>query len=49
MIISSIFSWADHVVRMEESRGALKIVTGKFAIERQLGRPRRRYENNLVL
>jgi hypothetical protein len=34
---------------MEESRGALKILTGKFTIERQLGRPRQRYEENLVL
>ena len=34
--------WAGHVVRMEEGRSALKIATGK-----PLGRPRRRWQDNI--
>ena len=32
---------------MEEGRSAFKIVTGKPTGERLLGRPRRRWENNI--
>ena len=39
--------WADHVVRMEEVRSAFKIVTGKPTGKRPLGRPRRRWEDNI--
>ena len=34
---------AGHIARMEESRSALKLLTGK----RPLGRPRRRWEDNI--
>ena len=32
---------------MEEGRNAFKILTGKPAGKRSLGRPRRRWENNI--
>ena len=37
--------WAGYVVRMEEGRSALKILTGKPTGKRPLGRPRRRWED----
>ena len=39
--------WAGHVARMEEGRSALKILTGKPTGKRPLGRPRRRWEDNI--
>ena len=39
--------WAGHVARMEESRSAYKILTGKPTGKRPLGRPRRRWEENI--
>ena len=39
--------WAGHVARMEESRSALKILTGKPTGKRPLGRPRCRWEDNI--
>ena len=39
--------WAGHVARMEEGRNALKILTGKPTGKRPLGRPRRRWEDNI--
>ena len=41
-IISRRLRWADYVVRIQEGRNALKVLTGKLAIKRQLGRPRNR-------
>ena len=38
---------ADHVARMEEDRSALKIFTGTSREKRPLGRPRRRWEDNI--
>ena len=38
---------AGHVARMEESRSAFKILTGKPTGNRPLGRPRRRWEDNI--
>ena len=38
---------AGHVVRMEEGRSAFKILTGKPTGKRPLGRPRRRWEDNI--
>ena len=37
--------WAGHLARMEESRSAFKILTGKPTGKRPLGRPRRRWED----
>ena len=37
----------DHVARMEVGRSAFKILTGKPTEKRPLGRPRRRWEDNI--
>ena len=36
-----------HVVRMEESRNAFKMLAGKPTGKRPLGRPRRRWKENI--
>ena len=46
VIISRRLRWAGHVARME-GRSALKILTGKPAGKRPLGRPRHRWEDNI--
>ena len=40
---------AGHVARMEEGRSAFKILTGKPTGKRPLGRPRRRWEDNITM
>ena len=42
VIKSRRLKWAGQVVRMEEGRSALNILTGKPTGKRPLGRPRRR-------
>ena len=42
LIRSRRLRWAGHVARIEEGRGAFKILTGKPTEKRPLGRPRRR-------
>ena len=39
--------WAGHVARMEGGRSDLKILAGTPAGQRPLGRPRRRWEDNI--
>ena len=39
--------WTDHVVRMEEGKSAFKTLTGTRTGKRPLGRPRRRWEDNI--
>ena len=39
--------WACHVARMEEDRSALKMLTDKPIVKRLLGRPWRRWEDNI--
>ena len=39
--------WVGHVVRMEEDRSAFKILTCKPTGKSPLGRPRRRWEDNI--
>ena len=39
--------WAEHVARKEEDRSALKTLTGKPIEKRRLGKPRRRWEDNI--
>ena len=46
-IKSRRLKWAGHVARMEESRSAFKILTGKPIGKRPLGRPRRRWGDNI--
>ena len=41
--------WAGHVARMEQSRNAYRILVGKPEGKRPLGRPRRRWENNIKM
>ena len=47
MIKSRRLRWAGHVARMEEGRSAFKILTDKPTGKRPLGRPRRRWEDNI--
>ena len=47
VIKSRRLRWAGYVTRMEESRSAFKILTGKPTEKRPLGRPRRRWEDNI--
>ena len=39
--------WAGQIARMEEGRSAFKILTDKPTGNRPLGRPRRRWEDNI--
>jgi hypothetical protein len=39
--------WAGHVTRMGEKRNAYRILVGKPEGRRSLGRPRRRWEDNI--
>ena len=41
--------WAWHVARMEESRSAFKMLTGKPTGKSPLGRPRRKWEDNIKM
>jgi hypothetical protein len=41
--------WAGHVARMGEVRGAYNILVGKPEGRRPLGRPRRRWKDNIKL
>jgi len=47
MIKSRRMRWAGHVARMEERRGVCRILVGKPEGKRPLGRPRRRWEDNI--
>jgi hypothetical protein len=41
--------WAGHVARMEEGRGVHRILVEKPEGKRPLGRPRRRWEENIKM
>ena len=47
VIKSRRLRWAGHVARMEEGRSAFKILTGKPTGKIPLGRPRRRWKDNI--
>jgi len=47
VIKSRRMSWAVHVTRMEERRGAYGVLVEKYERKRRLGRPRRRWEDNI--
>ena len=47
VIESRRLRWAGHEARMEEGSSAFKILTGKPAWKRPLGRPRHRWEINI--
>ena len=41
--------WAGHVARMGEDRGVHRVLVGKPEGKRPLGRPRRRWEDNIKI
>ena len=41
--------WAGHVARMGETRGVYRVLVGKPEEKRPLGRPRRRWEDNIKI
>jgi len=41
--------WAGHVARIEEDRGVQRVLVGKPEGKRPLGRPRRRWEDNIKM
>ena len=47
VIKSRRLRWEGNVLRMEEGRIAFKILTGKPTGKRPLGRPTRRWEDNI--
>jgi hypothetical protein len=49
MIKSRRIRWAGHVARIGEKRNAYKIVVGKPEGKRPLGRPRRRWVDNIKM
>jgi hypothetical protein len=49
MIKSRMMRWARHVARMREKRNAYRILVGKPEGKRPLGRPRRRWADNIKM
>ena len=41
--------WAGHVARMGEDRGVHRVLVGKPEGNKPLGRPRRRWEDNIKI
>jgi hypothetical protein len=49
VIKSRRIRWAGHVARMGEERGAYRVLVGWPEGKRTLGRPRRRWEDNIKM
>jgi hypothetical protein len=49
LIKSRRMRWAEHVARMGERRGVCRVFVGRTEGKRPLGRPRRRWENNIKM
>jgi hypothetical protein len=49
VITSRRLRWAGHLARMGERRDAYRALVGKPAGRRPLGRPRRRWEDNIKM
>jgi hypothetical protein len=49
VIKSRSMRWAGHVTRMGEKRGVCRVLVGKPGGKRPLGRPRRRWEDNIKM
>jgi hypothetical protein len=49
VIKSRTMRWAEHVARMGEGRDVYRVLVGKPEGKRPLGRPRRRWEDNIKL
>jgi hypothetical protein len=41
--------WAGHVARIGEGRGVYRVLVGRHEVKRPLGRPRRRWEDNIKI
>jgi hypothetical protein len=48
VIKSRRMRWAGHVVHMVERRGVCRVLVGKPEGEKPLGRPRQRWEDNII-
>jgi hypothetical protein len=48
-IIKSRMRWAGHVARIGEKRNAYRLLVGKPEGKRPLGRPRRRWVDNIMM
>jgi hypothetical protein len=49
MIKSRRMRWAGHVARMGKKRNAYRILVGKLKGKRPLGRPKRRWVDNIKM
>jgi hypothetical protein len=49
MITSRRMRWGGHIARMGETRTAYRILVGKPEGKRQLGKPGRRWVENIIL
>jgi hypothetical protein len=49
MIKSRIMRWAGHVARMWERRGVYRVLVRKPEGKRPLGKPRRKFEDNIKM
>jgi transcription termination factor 2 len=49
LIKSRRIRWAGHVARMGEGRGVYRVLGGRPEGKRQLGRPRRRWKDNIKM
>jgi hypothetical protein len=49
VVKSRRMGWAGHVARMREDRGVHSVLVGKPEVKRPLGRPRRRWEDNIKI
>jgi hypothetical protein len=49
VIKSRRMRWAGHVARMGEGRGVYRVLVGRPEGKRPLGRPRRRWEENIKM
>src|SRR5215471_12380639 len=47
VVKSRIMRWAEHVARMGVERGVHRVLVGKPEGKKPLGRPRRRWEDNI--
>jgi len=47
--IKSRMRWVGHVARMGERSGVFRVLVGKPGDKRPLGRPRRRWEDNIKM
>jgi hypothetical protein len=48
-VIKSRMRWAGHVARLGEVRGVYRVLVGKPEGKKPLGRPRRRWEDNVKM